>query len=62
VEVTRDEAVGPSGACTDDYNPYRMLLAVDRTRVPAAEVLPSEDVEGVPEGPGALVTTYPTAG
>ena len=27
------------GRCTDDYNPYRMLLAVDREQVPSADEL-----------------------
>lgn len=62
VEVTlaRD---GAATACTDDFHPYRLLLAVDRDRLPRAEALPVEridvpsdnltDVEG-------RVVAYPT--
>jgi hypothetical protein len=44
--------------CTDDFNPYRMLLAVDRDRLPAEEDLPHGDIDGVPDGE---VTRYPDA-
>ncbi|MFW6194953.1 MAG: hypothetical protein ACOC5M_00335 [Chloroflexota bacterium] len=43
-------------ACTDDYNPYRMIVAVDRGSLPAPDDLPTENVSGIPSG---LVTTYP---
>lgn len=61
VRVERDDASGPFGACTDDYNPYRTILAVDRERLPSRDTLPTQDVAGVPDGPGAggLVTAYP---
>ena len=36
--------------CTDDYNPYRMVLAVDRDRLPPVEDLPHEEIDGVPDG------------
>jgi hypothetical protein len=42
--------------CTMDYRPYRMVLAVDRDRLPDAADLPTEDVRGVPD---ARVTSYP---
>jgi hypothetical protein len=35
-----------SGACTDDWNPYRTVLAVDRDRLPALEDLPVPVDEG----------------
>lgn len=47
-----------SDACTADYRPYRMILAVDRERLPAADELPITDVEGVPDG---LVDAYPAS-
>lgn len=61
VRVERDDTSGMFGACTEDYNPYRMILAVDRERLPAPDMLPSADVTGVPDAPGAggLVTAYP---
>lgn len=43
-------------ACTEDYNAYRMVVAVDRDRLPVEADLPSEEVRGIPDG---LVTTYP---
>lgn len=42
--------------CTDDYRYYRMVLAVDRDRLPDLASLPSEDIVGVPDG---IVTVYP---
>lgn len=44
--------------CTDDYHAYRMVLAVDRDRLPAASALPLDDVpvDGLAT---ALITTYP---
>lgn len=56
VEIQRDDTAGFFGACTDDYNAYRMLVAVDQDRLPAPDELPTEDVAGIPSG---LVTTYP---
>jgi hypothetical protein len=56
LHLERDRAGGRYRDCTDDYNPYRMVLAVDRERVPAPEDLPTEDVSGVPE---AVVVAYP---
>jgi hypothetical protein len=44
--------------CTMDYRPYRMVLAVDRDRLPDVTELPTEDVHGVPDG---RVTSYPDA-
>ena len=36
--------------CPSDYNPYRLVLAVDRDRLPTADELPSAKFEGVPNG------------
>lgn len=36
--------------CTDDYNYYRTVLAVDRDRLPDLGSLPSEEIVGVPNG------------
>jgi hypothetical protein len=38
------------GMCTDDYNPYRVVLAVHRERLPSADELPSAQLDGVPDG------------
>jgi hypothetical protein len=43
-------------ACTSDYNSYRLVLAIDRDKLPDPADLPVENVTGVPDG---LVTTYP---
>lgn len=42
--------------CTSDYNPYRVVAAVDRDRIPARGDLPSARLDGVPDGE---VRTYP---
>lgn len=55
--VVEREASG--GMCTDDYNPYRMVLAVDRERLPPPEDLSSAELDGVPDG---VVRAYPTEG
>lgn len=47
VHVERDAT---QQECTDDYNPYRMVLAVDRDRLPESSDLPHERIEGVPDG------------
>ncbi|QBI21303.1 hypothetical protein ER308_18155 [Egibacter rhizosphaerae] len=57
LEVTRDSF--GAGACTDDYNPYRMVLAVDRDRLPDPEALPGELVGDVPDG---VADAYPFDG
>jgi hypothetical protein len=48
----------PDGSCTSDYRPYRVVLALDRDKVPATDDLPTEDVvvSGLDDG---LVVTYP---
>lgn len=52
------EAEGPVGDCTSDYNPYRLVLVVDRERLPAVEELAAAQLEGVPDG---VVRIYPAA-
>ncbi|GGI03397.1 hypothetical protein [Egicoccus halophilus] len=47
--VTVERASAGAGACTDDYNPYRLVLAVDRDRLPPVDELPASLV-GVPDG------------
>lgn len=49
VEVASDRDTGPGMGCTDDYNPYRMVVTVDRDRLPNADELPAE-LDGVPRG------------
>jgi hypothetical protein len=44
VEVSTASPVG--GMCTDDWNPFRTVLAVDRDRLPAADALPLPVEEG----------------
>ncbi len=53
VHVERDAT---QQECTDDYNPYRMVLAVDRDRLPESSDLPHERIEGVPDGE---IRSYP---
>lgn len=43
--------------CTDDYVPYRMVLAVDRDRLPQPDQLPHARIEGVPD---SEISSYPT--
>jgi hypothetical protein len=54
----RVTVVADAGPCTMDYRPYRMLLAVDRDRLPGPDELPMTDVDGVPD---AEVRAYPAA-
>ena len=57
--VTIEQGVhAPGDGCTDDYNPYRMVLAVDRDRLPEAGDLPTEDVtiDGIASG---RLSAYP---
>jgi hypothetical protein len=56
VAFTLGSAAPPGTACTMDYRPYRMVLALDRDAAPSPDDLPAEDVTGVPDG---LVTAYP---
>ena len=47
--------------CTMDYRPYRLVLLVDRDRLPPISALPTTRVlfNGEQLGGGGLVTTYP---
>lgn len=58
VRLETDDASGDA-PCTDDYSPYRMLLALDRELLPAPEALPAENVDADGLPPGVLVTAYP---
>jgi hypothetical protein len=49
----------PGNGCSDDYNPYRLVLAVDRDRVPAEDDLPTEDVFVDGRDLAGLITAYP---
>ena len=51
----------PGNGCTDDYNAYRLLLAVDREKVPAAEELPTERVVVDGRELRGLVATFPAS-
>jgi hypothetical protein len=66
---TRDDAVeihtAQSGQiCTDDYRPYRMLLAVERDRLPDPDEFPVSNVivDGRSGGSPSLVDRYPAGG
>jgi hypothetical protein len=49
------------GDCTADYRPYRLVLSIDRDRLPPISELPTTKVlfDGEQLGGGGLVTTYP---
>jgi hypothetical protein len=51
----------PVGVCTGDNRDYRLVLAVDRDRLPPISGLPTRRVQFDDEQPynGGLVTTYP---
>ena len=49
----------PGNGCPDDYNAYRVVLAVDRDELPAADALPTEDVLFDGDPLSGLVTTWP---
>jgi hypothetical protein len=61
VTITRGQ-VGQ--VCNADYDPYSMLLAVDRERLPTSSELPTDDVviDERTTGMGSLVDVYPTSG
>lgn len=61
VSVTTGQT--PADACTDDYNAYRMVLAVDLDRLPDPTWLPVTDVvvDGRTVGAVSLVRAYPDA-
>lgn len=49
-------ATSSTGVCTRDYRAYRMMLAVDRDRLPDRTDLPTDKIIGVPDG---VVRVYP---
>lgn len=61
VEVETGVDMRGGDACTDDYHPYRMVLAVERERLPDPEQLPATavTVDGRSSGAGSLVAAYP---
>lgn len=58
VEITEGRHV-PGDGCTDDYNAYRVVLAVDRARLPAESQLPTEQVLVDGRELTVLVAAYP---
>ena len=58
IELTRREHV-PGNGCSDDYNPYRLVLAVDRDKLPPVGTPPTDDVLVDGRRLSALVTSYP---
>lgn len=61
VELETGVDMRGGNACTDDYQPYRMLLAVERDRLPGPDQLPVTTVivDGRSSGAGSLVAAYP---
>ena len=51
----------PGDGCTDDFDAYRLVLAVDREKLPAADRLPLRTARDGDREFDALVTTYPAA-
>ena len=58
-EIVLEQRV-PDGSCTSDYRPFRIVMAVDRDKVPAADELPTEDVVVAGRRTG-FATTYPAS-
>ncbi|MEX0926927.1 MAG: hypothetical protein WD208_09475 [Dehalococcoidia bacterium] len=56
VEIQTEDTAGFFGSCTDDFGFYRMVVVVERGRLPKPDELPTEDVVGISSG---RVTTYP---
>lgn len=63
VHVETGEHVAGHG-CNDDYNPYAMVVAVPRSRLPEASLLPTADVivDGRSHGLESIVDLYPATG
>lgn len=62
VDITRAVDTGGGDGCTDDYNPYRVIIAIDRADVPTRDELAG--TEGTVDGNPALkvlVGEYPVA-
>lgn len=59
VHVTLDSTASEHEGCTDDYRGYRMVLAVDRDRLPDPADLADRELHGVPDG---RIRAYPAGG
>lgn len=64
VELETGVDMRGGNACTDDYHQYRMVLAVERSRLPDPDQLPVTTVivDGRSSGAGSLVAAYPAGG
>jgi predicted small secreted protein len=63
--VTLESTAEPGGACTDDFRSYRLVLAVDRDRLPALSELPIDRIDVPSEnlvGVDGRVVLYPFIG
>lgn len=58
VAVTTE--VPTRGACTDDFNPYRTVIVIDRDRLPTAEDLPAALDRGYDVVVDGAVVRYPS--
>jgi len=61
VVVTEVDDSGLGGACTSDYNPYRVLVAVDRADLPASESVATTKIRIADTNIGSqvLLADYP---
>ena len=62
VEVVLASTAGEGQACTDDFRPYRLVLAVDLDRLPSPDELPVDAIDVPSEnlaGVDGRVATYP---
>lgn len=61
VVVTEDTDSGFSGACSSDYNPYRVLVAVDRADLPEPDAVATTKIRIADTDIGSpiLLTAYP---
>ena len=61
VVVDEDDDSGPGGACSADYNPYRVVVAVDRADLPEPEALGTTGIRIADTSIGSqiLLATYP---
>jgi hypothetical protein len=62
VEVVLASTAGEGQACTDDFQPYRLVLAVDLHRLPSPDELPVDAIDVPSEnlaGVEGRVVTYP---
>lgn len=63
VHIETEEHI-PGNGCTDDYNPYAMVVAVPRDRLPDPSLLPTAEVivDGRSHGLESVVDVYPARG